>query len=305
MNRRRFLTITAGLAVAAAALPPGARAGELSVWRGTAIGSAATIAIAAPGAEQHLAAARAEIARLERVFSLYDAGSELARLNRDGSLAAPSLDLVECLSVAGQVHAASGGLFDPTVQPLWAAHAAAFAAGRAPREDEIAAARRLAGWDGVAFGPAAISLRPGAALTLNGIAQGFIADRVVRVLRERGLRDLLVDTGEMRAAGQRAPGRAWEAELPGGGRAGLGDRALATSAPLGTTFDQAGRVGHILDPRSGRAAASPWRTVSISAPSAVVADGLSTASCLMPDAAAIRSAAARLDGARLEEAVPA
>ncbi|MFD1810237.1 FAD:protein FMN transferase [Gemmobacter lanyuensis] len=56
---------------------------------------------------------------------------------------------------------------------------------------------------------------------------------------------------------------------------------MATSAPLGTTFDAAGRVGHILNPLTGLAGAAQWRGVSISAPSAALADALSTAACLM------------------------
>lgn len=298
MKRRRFLTITAGLAACSAlplaALP--ARAEPLAIWRGTAIGSAATIAIAAPDGEAHLAAARAEITRLERVFSLYDAGSEISRLNRDGRLAAPSLDLLACLSLAGDVHRATGGLFDPTVQVLWDAYARAAVSGRAPDPAPLLA---RTGWDGVRIEAGQVALRPGGAITLNGIAQGFIADRVADLLTARGLADVFIDTGEMRGLGRRGADD-WAAALPGGGRARLRDRALATSAPLGTEL--AGQ-SHILDPRDGRPVAGVWRSVSVSAPLAAVADGLSTAACLMRDQSAIAAALAAFPGAALEEAV--
>lgn len=298
--RRRFLTITAAAAAAAAALP--ARAEDLSVWRGAAIGSAATIAIAGPDGEAHLAAARAEITRLERVFSLYDAGSELSRLNRDGALAAPSPDLVECLSLAAQIHSASDGLFDPTVQPLWAAYATSYASGQAPSAAELDHARGLVGWNGVSFAADGITLRSGAALTLNGIAQGFIADRVAELLLARGLSNVFVDTGEMRGLGHRPGGEDWVATLPQGGHAPLRNRALATSAPLGTTFDGAA-AGHILNPRTGKPAPARWSSVSVAAGRAAVADGLSTAACLMEDEGTIRAAVARFEAAELVQAV--
>ena len=77
----------------------------------------------------------------------------------------------------------------------------------------------------------------------------------------------------------------------------LRDRALATSAPLGTTFDQAGRFGPIIDPRTGRPATG-GHTVTVEAKTAAVADALSTAFCLMPEPA-IRQALSHHPDARL------
>lgn len=106
-------------------------------------------------------------------------------------------------------------------------------------------------------------MAPGMALTLNGIAQGYIGDRVAALLEAEGLTDILIDTGEHRALGQMPGGGGWPARLAQGGAA-LRNRALATSAPLGTVFDSEGRFGHILDPapaspprRSGAPSASP------------------------------------------------
>ena len=58
----------------------------------------------------------AEIARLEDVFSLLPQRIRpWTRLNASGTLGAPP-ELLECLTLAGAVHKASAGLFDPTVQ---------------------------------------------------------------------------------------------------------------------------------------------------------------------------------------------
>lgn len=300
LTRRRFLTISAG----AACLVSGpVLAQDVTRWRGAALGAEASIILSHPSAGAIIARAVAEIDRLEDVFSLYRSGSALSRLNASGRLGSPPFELLECLALSGRVHAATGGLFDPTVQPLWALYATQHAAGLAPDAAQIAEARRLTGWDRVSFDEGAVRLPAGGALTLNGVAQGFIADMVANLLREEGLTDILINTGELRALGGSPQGGAWPVRIPGAGKVDLIERALATSSPLGTCFDAAGRVGHILDPRTGLPAAATWRLASISAPRAALADALSTAACLMPDRETIAAATAQFSGARIEALV--
>jgi FAD:protein FMN transferase len=301
MQRRRFIAIAA-----AAALAPGVAARALAPtrWQGIVMGARASITLAHVDAEAIIARALAEVERLEDIFSLHRKGSALSRLNHEGGLDAPPFELLECLSLCSAVHAATGGRFDPTVQPLWRLHAEAHARGREPGEGEIDAARKLAGWREVTFTPARAALaRPGMALTLNGVAQGFIADRIANLLAAEGLDEVLVDMGELRALGGRPGGGDWPVTLvdPQGGmrgRLGLRARALASSSPLGTTFDQAGQIGHILDPLTGRPATTGWQLVSVTAPLAATADALSTAFCLM-DRDAIEQALASFPAADL------
>ncbi|MDH3263319.1 MAG: FAD:protein FMN transferase [Paracoccaceae bacterium] len=300
-DRRRFLAIAA----AAIAAPGTLRAGT-AAWRGTALGAAASITLGGTGAaaaDETFAAVAAELERLEQVFSLYRPESALSRLNRDGRLGAPPGDLVNLLALSDALHAATGGAFDPTVQPLWLALARGGATDARPTPE---AASDLVGWSGVAFDAAGIALsRPGMALTLNGVAQGHIADRIAALLGALGYRDVLVDMGEIAARGSRH-GTAWSADVaaPDGQvlrRLNLRDRALAVSAPLGTLIDRERTIGHILDPRAG--AVAPERLlVAVSAASAAVADGLSTGCCLLSEAGAAR-AVAEFPGARLESLI--
>ena len=289
VNRRRFLTI----ASAAALLPAAGRAAapRITDWRGIALGAEARLILAHPDSDRLVAAALDELARLERIFSLYRRDSELARLNAAGVLDAPSNELVELLALAGLVHDATGGVFDPSIQPLWAAYAAAGAEGRAPTDPERTAALARVGWEGVTVDPGRITLRPGMALTLNGIAQGYITDRVAARLAALGLSDLLCEMGEIAALGHAPGGTAWAARLSSGEPVPLSGRCLASSAPRATAFDQAGRLGHILDPRTGVPSDRDLALVSVSAPSAALADALSTAGCLMARADLDRSAA--------------
>lgn len=296
-SRRRFLTISA----AAFVLPATARAATVTTWTGQALGARTTLRLAHPDAKAIAARALAEIARLERVFSLYQPNSALSQLNANGILAAPPFELLECLSLAGAVHRATDGRFDPTVQPLWQAYAAA--GGNALAEAQLAQLLAATGWQGVALAPHAISLRPGMALTLNGIAQGYIADRVAALLDAEGMTNILVDTGEFRALGGHPAGGAWPVALASGGEVPLAQRALASSAPLGTCFDAGRQMGHILDPRSGKPARSVWRSVSVSAPSAALADALSTSACLATTRGEIDATLARFPGTKLEAAI--
>lgn len=299
-TRRRFLAISA----AAFACSGPVHAAPIFTWQGVALGARVTLRLAHPDAPAISARVATEISRLEDIFSLYRTDSALSRLNRTRVLQDPPFELLECLSLAGAVHRMSDGRFDPTVQPLWAAHADASARGEMPDTQTIAAARALVGWQEVVIDPRVVKLRPGMALTLNGIAQGHIADRIAALLTAEGLSDILIDTGEFHALGHHPQGGAWPVRLAEGGQVELAARSLATSAPLGTTFDAGGQAGHILDPRVGWPARSAWRAITISAPSAALADALSTAGCLYADRSGLEALIAGFQDVRLEAAVP-
>lgn len=295
LTRRRFLTISA-----IAALPLPAHAAYITEWHGTALGSAAAIYLDHPDAEAIITHAVAEIERLEAIFSLYREGSALSVLNRTGRLDAPPFELLECLALCGRVHALTGGLFDPTVQPMWQLYAESYANGAPPSASQIAEILPCIGMKHLTYDSESITLANGASLTLNGVAQGFIADKVAELLTAKGLTNILVNTGEFLALGERPGGGAWPVTLRSGGTVSLTARALATSAPLGTAFDDAGSVGHILDPKTGYPSGAQWQSVSISAPSAALADALTTAACLMPDADGVIAMIGTLSQVRLE-----
>ena len=277
-SRRRFLR----LASAACLIAPTAHAYQ---WQGTALGARAQIILDHPDAERITERALHEISRLEDVFSLYRTNSEITRLNATGHLVAPSFELLDCLAIARHVHRVTEHRFDPTVQPLWQVLADAYTSGSPARSDDIDAARHHIGFERVAFNSTGITLSSGQQLTLNGIAQGYIADRIARLMRAEGVEDVLIDTGEILAMGAPEGHNAWPVTIVGEVKArALTGRALATSAPFGTVLNDAGSVGHILDPRSDPLLQTNIRQVSVSAPSAALADALSTGLCLVKDA---------------------
>lgn len=293
LTRRRFL-IAAAVSGVATALPAKALR-----WQGTALGAKVQILMDHPEATRLTQIARAEITRLERIFSLYDASSELSRLNRDGKLEAPSFELLSCLTLARHAFNVTEGRFDPTVQSVWSTQAEALAAGRRPSREALEDARARVGFDRVSFDPAMVRLGHRQALTLNGIAQGVIADRVSKTLKDEGLADVLVDTGEIAARGFAKNQAGWPVTIAQTKqRLILRDRALATSHTYGTVLDPDGRLGHILNPLPGASVAR--RQVSVSADSAGLADALSTGLSLVSDAATAGRLLTEVRSARLE-----
>lgn len=283
LTRRRALFIGAA-AAASASLGTVARAATAE-WQGSALGAHARISLrhlGQPEAAPVFAAIEAELRRLEAIFSLYRTDSAISALNRDGRLVAPPPEMLDILTLAASVHAETGGLFDPTVQPLFRLYAEG--AGMVAPEALEEALPKI-GFDALRFDAAGIDfLRPGMGLTLNGIAQGHVTDRIAALLRAEGFRDVLVDIGEIAASGDGPSGSGWRVQIADGGPVlELSDRAIATSAALGTVLDQAGKVGHILHPRKGWIAPE-HRQVSVVDETAARADALSTAAVLMPAA---------------------
>lgn len=293
-TRRRAIAIFA----AAAGLPlltAAEAASSVVTWKGQALGAPATLILNHEDrarAERLIDAVVAEVARLERVFSLYRDDSALSELNRVGALVAPPQELVALLGSCQECWNMSSGAFDPSIQPLWSLYRDHFNLPEAdpsgPSAETIRDTLEAIGFERIRFNRDRIVLtQPKMALTLNGIAQGYITDKIVDLLRDAGVTSSLVDMGEDRAIGSRADGTPW--------RIGLAerqddespdvvleviDKAVATSSGMGFHFDEAQRFSHILDPRTGEPAAL-YRRVTVIADDATTADALSTAFSLM------------------------
>jgi len=281
ISRRRAITIFAaaggGLAVGRAT----PQAAPSYVWTGVAMGADAQILFSGcteQTARRVVPLINSEIERLERALSLFRDDSEICRLNREGALDAPSADLRRALALALDTAAASGGLYDPTVQALWETHVDWFSANPdagLPPEPMVAAARAAVDWRRIALFSDAIRLGERQRITLNGLGQGYVTDRVADLLHERGFQHVLVDLGEQRALGPRENGTPWSIGRANGTPIALADGALATSEGSGCILGAGGAAHHLFDPRTGRSA-SHWRRIIVAHRSAAVADALST-----------------------------
>lgn len=291
LSRRRFIAISAA-ATAGLVIPLRGASAEptLHTWRGIALGAKAEINLLhtdADRARRLFSSIEGEIRRLEGIFSLYQPDSELSRLNNTGLLFAPSLEMLEILSLSQRLHRATEGAFDPTVQPLWS-HYARQVAGN--KTSDFAEAFACVGFNHVQIQPDEIKFdKSGMAMTLNGIAQGFVTDRITALLERESCGDIVVEIGEIAARGtpftrKQREETGWPVTLrpdpsliDAQADIHLANAAVASSARLGTTFDQSGSRSHILDPGNGHPVDTGLAATSVVAPSAALADGLSTA----------------------------
>ena len=296
MKRRNFLRASLGAGVAGLAasgwLAAGAAGGALQSagalqWRDRTLlgfGTVLSLRVAhvdSQHAERALDAAVATLRHVESQMSLFDPGSALSRLNREGVLFQPHPDLVKILQLAQDVSARSQGAFDVTVQPLWKAFEEAAGRQALPLPDAVAAARSAVGWQHLSVSGDAIRLgRPGMGVTLNGIAQGFAADLVRTRLQALGIAHALVNAGEWTALGHPGHKGPWQLGLqdPRDAQAlitrlALDGRSVAVSADNECSFSADRRHHHIFDPHTGY---SPGELscVAVAAPSCTLADAL-------------------------------
>jgi len=275
MNRRRFLSLTA--ATSALALTGAmSRPAQAITWQGVALGANASLTLMVDDkafGQKVLSESMKELQRLENIFSIYEPGSELSRLNKAGFLDTPSHEFLELLSLVQDLHQRTDGLFDPTVQPLYQLHRAH---GGQPPKHLVDRVTAITGFEKVSLKSSRISYGDhGMAMTMNGIAQGYITDKIAAHLKRAGFNNLLLNLGEVRAEGRRHRHQPWRVAIGEPQNAAryifetdLENRAVATSAASGLTY--------FIDPRAGRAA-TQYASLSVLANSAALADGLSTA----------------------------
>jgi thiamine biosynthesis lipoprotein len=202
----------------------------------------------------------AELCTIERVMSIYRPDSELSRLNRAGVIQNPHPYLVDILSRAREWSRRSNGDFDVTVQPLWDIFATAKKNNTLPGDAEIDAARAKVGWQNIEIDAKQIRFsKRGMSATLNGIAQGYAADKAAAALKNRSVQHALLDTGEIAALGKKADGAPWTCGIqhprqPGScvNLAKLEGRCLSTSGDYETCFSPDFLHHHIFDPATGR-----------------------------------------------------
>ena len=301
MNRRDALRAIlriggAGAALAAGwgvvrqldGLVPAGRAGRLAAHTRLGMGTVVTVNAADPSparAEDALAAAFAALDRLEPLLTRFDPAAPVAVLNDQGRLDGPPPALLEVLDLARDAHRATAKAFDPTVLPVLAYVQDSCAAGRYPDPREVAARRSLVGLDRVAWSPRRVEFsRPGMALTLDGVAKGYIVDAMAAALRGAGVRHGLVDAGgDIAAFGGKAEGLPWTVAVrdPADPQGVLEvmelfDGACTTSGDYEVFFDPERRYHHILDPNTGRCPHLA-HSATVLADTAAHADALSTA----------------------------
>ncbi|MCA9519721.1 MAG: FAD:protein FMN transferase [Myxococcales bacterium] len=271
---------------------PSSTDGRLRVTR-VAMGTFVTITAIDPANERLVDAvesAFAEVARLESLLSRHNPDSPLSLLNLQRSLQTPPPELADVLRHSAAIGRQTLGCFEPTVAPVidWL---------------KSAAQRHRLGDEGVLFDdrgfrdavaridPKALRLERSvvrlagnsAILTLDGIAKGYIVDRVAELLQRKRVAHFMIDAGGDIRVFSRARRRAWTIAVEDPNKRGnypdvirLDHGAVATSGSYEVFFDANERLHHLIDPHTGRPA-NRQRSVTTIAPTVMLADALSTA----------------------------
>jgi thiamine biosynthesis lipoprotein ApbE len=276
------------------ALPssPGVRNPVFSTgWRalGTSVVVAVTDAAALEAARDAVAL---EVDALDRACSRFRDDSDLTRLNDAGGLpVVVSPLLAEAIRVALRAARLTGGDVDPTVGGAMEAigYDVDFSAIEPDRRDFAVKHRAAPGWTSVVITdrPALVTLPVGTTLDLGATAKALGADRAARAAHAATAAGVLVSLGGDIAVAGRPPERGWPVrvtddhaarlEAPGQSITVHGG-GLATSTTTVRRWQRGGlHVHHIVDPRTGAPADSPYRTVSVAAATCVDANTASTA----------------------------
>jgi thiamine biosynthesis lipoprotein len=263
-------------------------------------------------------AAYARVHELNGIFSDYEGSSEVRRLCEASGPGRPikvSHELFIVLEASLQLSCETDGAFDVTVGPLTKLWRRARRREVMPEPERLAAERKLVGYQLVRLNPKMKSvalLREGMRLDFGGIAKGYAADEALRVLSEHGLTRALVDASGDIVAGDPPPNAEfWVVEIealarrkPVGKLTGkpandseesgpaphlrICNQAVATSGDAYQSAVIAGRrYSHIVDPKTGLGL-SQRSSVTIIAPTGMMADGLASAISVLGPKAGIK-----------------
>ena len=225
---------------------------------------------------------------LDRLMSVWHPESATSRINAAAGVSAVAVpaEVMEVLRAAQQVGDWTGGKFDVTfgaLSGLWKFDHDQD--NRVPARADVARRLPLVDYRSLELDAAAHTAylrRPGMKLHLGGIGKGYAVDRAAALLRSHGISDFLIQAGGDLYAGGRRGDRPWRAGI----QDPRGDETFAAMDLVDSTFSTSGdyerfflaggrRFHHILDPDTG-APARGARSVTIVAPSAMLADALST-----------------------------
>jgi len=232
--------------------------------------------------------------KADRLLSLWKPDSEISRLNRAKPMewVALSPETYEVLVQALEVSKQTDGAFDITVGPLvelWGfGPKSATVPTELPSDEAVAAAKAFVGREHIvvdANSKRAYRDAEGVEIDLGGIAQGYAADQVLKVLEAKGIRDALVEVGgETVAIGLTETREPWLVGVRHPNvmtklltTVELKDAALATSGDYFNVYELGGRLySHIIDPATGRPIANNVCSVTVIAKNCAYADALAT-----------------------------
>ena len=248
---------------------------------------------------QHAVDAR--LAEIEASMSTYRPDSEISRFNRlqrADTVFPIGDDFQRVMAISRQLHRITDGAWDGTLDPLidvWGFGRSRRVLERVPDAQTIRHLLAQVGFEHIVMHPEGHLSKRLASVTLDlaSVAKGYGVDAVAALIRAEGFTDYLVEIGgEVYAAGVRIDGNPWRIGInePDAGTpfdavyrvVTLQDRAFATSGDYRNFIEIDGRhYSHVIDPRTGHPVDNGVVSVSVTADTCALADGLATALMVM------------------------
>ena len=243
---------------------------------------------------------------IDFTLSGYNKASLLSRLNA-GDTIRPNAMLCRLYDLSYDLYRRSDGAFDVASGPLFDIWGFGFTTDSMPGADRIAEAAARSGMgrlkpsmeaaaapDGTLCARDLLLDAAGAppVLNFNAIAQGFSCDYVAAYLHAQGVRDMLVDIGEIYCEGLNPHGKPWAIGIdrpvdgnntPGADMQGVwhssgtAGQGVVTSGNYRKFYVRDGRkYSHTLDPRTGCPVSHNLLSATVIAPDATTADAVAT-----------------------------
>ncbi|HUS00082.1 MAG TPA: FAD:protein FMN transferase [Chitinophagaceae bacterium] len=233
---------------------------------------------------------------LVNIFSDYIDSSELNKLSSfsgDNNYVIPTPALYDILLQSERAYKLSNGAFDITIGPLVKLWRKARKEKQFPDALSVLKAKQLVGFYKLKIYPASKSIKlmqPGMQLDLGGIAQGYIAQKVLDRLQQHSVKRVLVDVSGDITMGDQPPGtKGWTIGINMPQRTEelqkqkllLRNCSVSTSGDVYQYIEHNGkRYSHIIDPLTGYGITSQ-RNVTVIAKEATTADWLATACSIL------------------------
>jgi thiamine biosynthesis lipoprotein len=245
-------------------------------------------------AEEAMDAAFGEIDRLSGLLSRYDHSSAVYDLNTRGHLAGLPPEVGQVIASSLHYYTLTAGYFDVTVKPVVDLFQQKMGGEKKsePTDAEINDLLKRVDARNVELKDKAVSFKAeGMGITLDGIAVGYIVDRVSELLLSRGIQNHLLNaSGDIRTRGAKEDGKPWTVAIQDPWKrktypdvVHMGDGAISTSGNYEIYYDQEKMFHHIVNPKTGHSPAAVT-SGTIQANTCMEADALATALCVMSPA---------------------
>jgi FAD:protein FMN transferase len=246
--------------------------------------------------------------KVNNIYNNWNPASEISQLNilTANTEIKISPELFHFLERTQEIVELTGGLFDPTVEPIHSLWKERMGIGQIPSEDDIAAIAPAIGWKNIHLKDGVFSKdHSNTRMDLGGIAKGLCVDILIESLNDLGYMNVFAEWGgEIRASGKHPEGRPWNIFISNLGDSDpknaiahidISDQAIAASGdywqywviPTGEDEGSESKVyTHIVNPLTMHAIIASNNSIAstnVVAKDCTLADALATAAMLFPN----------------------